>query len=50
MTVAARVRIVNSRDEIVGKILEGPTVEAVQKKIDKLVDKGTLISVEGWSS
>ena len=50
MNVAARVKIVNAKDEIVGKVLEGVSVEAVQRKIDKLVEKGTLVSVDGWSS
>ncbi len=49
MNVAARVKIVNRKDEIVGKILEGPTVEAVQKKIDRLSEAGTLVSVDGWA-
>lgn len=47
--IEAKIVVVNSKDEIVGKIVSGASVEAVNAKIDKLADSGRLVRVEAWS-
>ncbi len=50
MAAAAIIREVNRRDEIVRREIKGATVEAVQRKIDRVEDAGRLIAVEAWET
>lgn len=45
---SAQVQVINSKWEIVNKIIKAPSVDAVNRKIDKLREKGELRAVLAW--